>query len=146
MEIIRQAKELCGKEKVAVDKKADKASRKEAKETNRAIERAEIIMEDLNKFSTPAGKKRLAQAEKDLSDGPAFFYENAKELLSEARLMPTATKEEKEIRSDAIKNARIKKEAASLIRKYGAEKITPPDESVKEEILTRTAKTSYYSG
>lgn len=141
MEIIRQAKELCGKEKVTVDKKADKASRKEAKETNRAIERAEIIMEDLNKFSTPAGKKRLAQAEKDLSDGPAFFYENAKELLSEARLMPTATKEEKEIRSDAIKNARIKKEAASLIRKYGAEKITPPDESVKEEILTRTAKT-----
>ena len=31
----------------------------------------------------------------------------------------------------------IKKEAAKLIRKYGAENITAPDESVKEEIINR---------
>ena len=52
----------------------------------------------------------------------------------------TVAKEEKEIRSDAIKNARIKKESASLIRKYGIENIKLPDESVKEEIQSRDTK------
>ena len=47
------------------------------------------------------------------------------------------TAAEKEIRSDAIKNARVKKESASLIRKYGIENIAAPDEAVKEEIINR---------
>ena len=43
----------------------------------------------------------------------------------------------KEIRSDAIKNARTKKESASLIRKHGIENISAPDEAVKEELQSR---------
>lgn len=141
MEIIHQAKYLFGKEKVTVDKNSDKETRKEAKETNLAIERASIIMEDLNKFSTEAGKKRLSQAEEDFSRGNIYFYENIKEDLKVAKKLPKNTKEEKEIRSDAIKNARIKKESASLIRKYGLDNITPPDETVKEEIINRETHT-----
>lgn len=163
MDIILQAKELFGKEKLAVDKTAlydarklprrneeEKQLRSEAikkakveirniKETNLKIERAAIIMDDLNKFSGEAGMARLSQAKSDFSRGPVHFYENAVENLRAAKGLPKHTKTEKEIRSDAIKNARIKKESAVLIRKYGIENIKAPDESVKEEILNREA-------
>lgn len=161
MEIILQAKELYGKEKSPTDKTNLKAARKmpkeseeekqlrreaiekakkeikDIKETNLAIERAAIIMEDLNKFSGEAGKARLAQAEKDRANGPVYLYENASRELKIAKSLPKGSKTEKEIRSDAIKLARTKAEAASLIMKYGVENIKAPDEAVKEEIQNR---------
>ena len=137
MEIILEAKKFFGKEKITVDRKAPKEIRKKAKEDNLAVERAEIVMQELNKFSGEAGKARLAQAEKDYSKGILYFYKNAKEELKNARRLPKGTNNEKEIRSDAIRNARIKKESASLIRKYGAESIAVPDERIKEELINR---------
>ena len=161
MEIILQAKELIGKEKVAVDKsmlkearrmpkktpeekalraeaiKASKNVIKETKERNLAIERAPIIIEDLNKFSTATGKHRIFQAEKDLANGLMCPYSNAKDEMRAAKKLPHKTAEEKEIRSNAIKNARVKKEAAALISKYGKENITAPDAGIKEELLNR---------
>lgn len=110
---------------------------KAAKERNLAIQRNHIIIEDLNKFKSEAGTKRLAQAQKDVLDGECYFYENAYKLLQSAKSMPKSTAEEKEIRSDAIKNARVKKEAAALIKKYGRENIIAPQESIKEEIINR---------
>ena len=56
-----------------------------------------------------------------------------------AKSLPKSTAEEKEIRSDAIKRARVKKESAALIAKYGSENIIEPDESIKEEIINREA-------
>lgn len=164
MELILQAKELNGKEKTAIDKTslnkakrmskatpeekelrsaAIKKERKEIrsiKERNLAIERAPIILEDLNKFSTTAGKLRIAQAETDIRNGLLHYYENAQDDLRNARSLPRKTKEEKEIRSDAIKNARIKKEASSLIRKYGEENLIAPDEKEKQNLLAREHK------
>ena len=137
MEIIREAKTYYGKEKLSADKTAPKSVRKEIKETNLAIERAAIVMQDLNKFSGVAGMMRLENAKKDFANGELYCYDSASDEIRLARKLPHSTEEEKEIRSDAIKNARIKKEAASLIRKYGAENITAPDEAVKEEILSR---------
>ncbi len=164
MEIILEAKELNGKKKTVIDKsslkkakkmpksspeekearkEAVKAARKEirdAKERNLAIERAPTIIEDLNKFSTKAGKLRIAQAEKDVKNNRLHIYENAQDELKKARSLPHKTKEEQEIRSDAIKNARVKKEAAALIRKYGKDNIAEPDVKEKEEILSREHK------
>ncbi|MBQ3004593.1 MAG: MFS transporter [Clostridia bacterium] len=140
MEIIHEAQKLYGKEKLTVGKNADKIVKKEIKETNLAIERAAIIMEDLNKFSTAAGRIRLEQAKEDYSRGELYYYENAAELLKEAKKLPGKTKEEKEIRSDKIKNARLKKESASLIKKYGIYNIEAPNEKVKNEILGREAE------
>jgi hypothetical protein len=110
---------------------------KETKERNLAIERAPIIIEDLNKFSTATGKHRIFQAEKDLANGLLCPYSNAKDEMSKAKKLPHKTAEEKEIRSNAIKNARVKKEAAALIRKHGKENITAPDAGIKEELLNR---------
>lgn len=161
MEVIHQARELYGKEKLPIDKSALNAAKqkpkktedekelrsaaikqakkdiKSIKETNLAIERAAIIMEDLNKFSGEAAKARLTQAEMTYARGPVYLYDNASLELKEAKRMPKSTKEEKEIRSDAIKLARAKKESASLIRRYGIDGITAPDEAVKEEIQNR---------
>lgn len=137
MEIIHEAKNHFGKEKVKADKSLSKAEKKAVKETNLAIERASIIMQDLNKFSGEAGLARLSQAKIDYANGMMYFYENADEEMKTARSLPKSTAAEKEIRSDAIKNARIKKESASLIRKYGIENIVRPDESVKEELQNR---------
>ncbi|MBQ2848559.1 MAG: MFS transporter [Clostridia bacterium] len=137
MEIIREANNNFGKEKVKADKTASKAEKKAIKETNLAIERAAIIMQDLNKFSGEAGIARLTQAKADYANGNLYFYENAREEMRLARSLPKSTQAEKEIRSDAIKNARTKKEAASLIKKYGIDNIVAPDESVKEELQNR---------
>lgn len=139
MAIIIEARNNFGKEKLTVNRGDDKASRKEAKERNLAIERAEIIMEDLNKFTTEAGLARVAQAKADISNGKLCLYENAAEELKRARSLPKGTKLEKELRSDAIKSAKIKKEAASLIRKYGADNLKAPDEAERDEIINREA-------
>ncbi len=139
MAVIYEAKENYGKEKVYVNRSDDKQLKKQARETNRAIERAAIVMEDLNKFSGEAGRARLSQAKKDIEKGEICFYEDAAEELKNAKKLPKNTAEEKEIRSDAINNARIKKRAATLLKKYGAENIKAPDEAVKQEIMDRDA-------
>lgn len=139
MEIIHQAKDLYGKEKMPVNKSANKAKKKQIKETNLAIERSAIIIKDLDKFSTEAGRARVAAASEDITKDKLYFYGEAKEELIAAKRLPKATAEEKEIRSDAIKRARVKKESAALILKYGIDNIIEPDESVKEEIVNREA-------
>ena len=74
-----------------------------------------------------------------MGNGCIYLYDNADELLRMAKAMPKRTPDEKEIRSDAIKNARIKKRSARLLKKFGADSIKAPDESVQEEILSREA-------
>ena len=145
MEIIVEAKKLSGQEKVAVNKALSKSVKKEIKEKNATIERSAIIMQDLNKFSTAAGKARIKQAQIDVAKGEVCFYENALDELKRAKALPKNSADEKEIRSDAIKNARIKKRASVVINKYGEENIKAPDEAVKEEIMNREAKTFFDS-
>lgn len=161
MDIIIEAKDLNGKQKTAIDKsvlaearkmpksspeeaaarleaiKAAKSEIKAAKERNLAIDRAPIIIEDLEKFSTVAGKLRIAQAEKDVCNSILHIYDDAADELKSAKKLPKKTKEEKEIRSDAIRNARVKKEATALILKYGKENLTEPDEKEKKALITR---------
>ena len=145
MEIIEQAKEFSVEEKTPLNKTLSRKAKKEIKERNLAIERATIIMQDLNKFSTEVGKAKLKQAQIDVTKGELYIYENALDELKKAKALPKKTVEEKEIRSDAIKNARVKKRALALITKYGAENIKAPDESVKAEIMNREANSFFDS-
>ena len=140
MEIVVQAKQISTQVRGNDTKSLSKAERKEIKERNLSAERAIIILQDLNKFSGKSGEIRLNQAQKDVQNGAVHFYENANEELKKAKAMSKNSKEEKEIRSYAIKNARIKKRASKLINKYGIENIRVPDEMEKEEIMNREAK------
>ena len=139
MGAVMQAIELYGKEKTAVNKSDERSVKKAARERNQAIERASIIMQDLNKFTTESGKARLLQAQKDVARGPMYFYSDLAEEISAAKGLAKNTEEEKEIRRDAFRNIRMKKRSAALIRKYGIENIHEPNEAVKEEIMSREA-------
>ena len=139
MEIIAEAKKFSTEEKRIVDKGLSRKERKLLKEENCTIERAAIIMQDLVKFTTPAGEKRLQQAQKDLANGEFFFYAEAASELERAKALPKSNDMEKEIRSDAIKNARIKMRSAKLMNKYGIENVKAPDKAVKEELMSREA-------
>ena len=164
MAIILQAKELYGKKTVSFDKSKLKVARKlskkneeekvlrkqaikdakkerdEIKETNLAIERAAIIMQDLEKFTTEAGIKRVAQAKNDILNGNMFIYDDAKNQLKIAKKLPKTNKVEREIREDEINRARVKKQALALVKKYGEENIKEPNILEKEEILNRETK------
>ena len=164
MAIILQAKELYGKKTVSFDKSKLKLARKmsknseeekvlrkqaikevkkergEIKETNLAIERASIIMQDLEKFTTEAGIKRVAEAKKDVINGNMYIYGNAKNQLKIAKKLPKTNKLEREIREDEINRARVKKQALALVKKYGEENIKEPNILEKEEILNRETK------
>lgn len=161
MNIIRRARELNGKDKLPLDKSKIRAARRlpnkteeeknvrygaivsakaeynEIKERNLALERTGIILDELKKFNTEAGKRRIAEAEKTIALGKLRRYENAYEEMAAAKSLPKSTKEEKEIRADAIKLAGLKKQANRLIEKYGIDNIRLPEESVKEEIQSR---------
>ena len=113
---------------------------REIKETNLAIERAIIIMQDLEKFTTEAGLRRIAEAKKDVVNGSSFIYGDAKNQLKIAKKLSKANEVQKEIREDEIKRARVKKESLSLIKKYGKENIVEPDVIEKVEILNRETK------
>ena len=164
MGIILQAKELFGKTPIVPDRsvlnkakqlskntKDEKEIRKQAirqakedlegiKETNLAIERSAIIMQDLEKFTTQAGLIRIAQAKEDVAKGALYVYADAADLLKAAKKLPKTNAVEKEIREDAIKNARIKREALSLARRYGIENIEVPNPGEKEAIIDRDPK------
>lgn len=164
MGIILQAKELFGRTPVSPDKSKLKLARKmskksteekllrkqaikdakkelaEIKEKNLAIERSTIIMQDLEKFTTEAGIKRIADAKRDILNGNTYVYDDAKNLLKIAKKLPRANEVEKEIREDEIKRARVKKESLTLVKRYGEENILEPNLQEKEEILNRETK------
>lgn len=89
-----------------VEKNMSKEEKKAVKQKNLDIERATLVMKDLNKFS---GKARRELAKKDFTKGLVYCYDNAKADMKAAKLLPKSTATEKEIRSDANKNARVKK-------------------------------------
>lgn len=163
IEIINSAKELQYAEKVKADKTAlkkakampkktdeEKAVRSKAikeenakiraiNEKNEFIESLPIVIDELNKFSTLRYQKQLEKAKETVALGPVCAYQNVKEELKAAKALPKNTKEEKEIRSDAIELARSKKASAKLIKKYGKENIVPIDDSLIEELQNREA-------
>ena len=140
MSVIYEAKKYSGMEKVSVSRTDSKQDRKQVKQNNLAIERAAIVLQDLKKFSSEAGKARIAQASADVAKGEMCNYADLVQQISAARALPKGNEAEKEIRSDALENLRVKKRAAKLIAKYGAENIRKPDESVKQELLNKETK------
>lgn len=161
MEIIHNSKELEGKEKLTVDKsilkkakkmpkstKEEKSLRREAiknakaeikqiKETNLAIDRNLIVIEDLNKFNGEAANKNLALAKTIAANGEVYLYENAIEDMKKAKDMPKSTPEQKKAREYAINIARAEKASYKLMKKHGNAYFKAPDEKEKAEIISR---------
>ena len=121
-------------QKKIVDKSLSKAEIKEIKKHNEFVESLPIVREELEKFNTERYKVQLETAKATASKGEVYLYSDWTMERSRAKALPKATKEQKEIRADAIKLSREKKRSYKLLMKYGEENLILPDEKRAEEI------------
>lgn len=143
-------------QKKAVDKRALKLARKnkdkeairlakaeirEAKKHNEFVDGLPIVKEELEKFNTERFKAQLASAKATLNNGEVYLYSDWREEMARAKQLPNSTDEEKEIRSDALQLARLKKRSFKLLEKHGKENLVLPDEKRAEEIKNREYNT-----
>lgn len=135
--IDKSALKLAEKQKDKAAIRVAKAEISEIKKYNEFVEGLPIVREELDKFNTQRYQIQLLNAQKIVENGELCVYSNWEKDLQEARSLPNGTKEEKEIRSDAIRLAREMERATRVILKYGIENIVLPNESVKQEIQAR---------
>ncbi len=149
-DILKNAFELENAEKEAVSKKSykgikDKQARKEAKrkyreqkERNEEIEISRFVAAEVRKFSSPlyidkikAGK---AAVEAGLEGIGKYTEQTVLKELKEAKAMPKAGKEQREMRNAFIEAARTKVSARKAYRKYysSGEKFEEPDFKILE--------------
>lgn len=128
-------------QKKIVDKSLSKAEIKEIKKHNEFVESLPIVREELEKFNTERYKVQLETAKVTASKGEVYLYSDWTLDRSRAKALPKATKEQKEIRADAIKLSREKKRSYKLLMKYGEENLILPDEKRAEEIRNREYNT-----
>ena len=81
-------------------------------------------------------------AKKTMALGEVYLYSDWEMEKAAAKKLPKSTKEEKLIRSDAIKLANEKKRSAKLLTKHGRENLVLPDASIPEEIKNREINSS----
>ena len=127
------------------DKRAigeEKAKIREIKKYNEFVSSLPMVKDELDKFNTQRFKKQLESARNTMAQGEICLYTGWKEEMAEAKALPKATQEEKEIRSDALKLAREKKRSVKLLSKYGEDNLTIPDETIPAEIKSREINTS----
>ena len=135
---LKEAKKIRDKaEKIASVEKA-KAEIREIKNHNKLISSLPIVGEELNKFNTQRYQLQLERAKETFSLGEVYLYSEWKDEKLAAKRMSKATKEERIIRADAIKIASEKKRSYKLLKKYGSDNLTVPDNSIPEEIKSRT--------
>ena len=135
---LKIAKRNMDKEQIA---KA-KAEIRETKKYNEFVEALPIVREELQKFNTERYKAQLVSAKKTMALGEVYLYTDWATEKAVAKNLPKSTKEEKIIRSDAIKLANEKRRSAKLLTKYGKENLVLPDASIPEEIKNREINSS----
>ena len=154
IDIIRNARDMSGEDAVAADKKLwksikDKAARKQAKkayleavEFNEEIEVSKFVCDELDKFSNPEFRFRLAESKKIFALGldgiVAMTAEEVKGELAAAKSMPGGTADEKAVRKAAIEIAKSKLSAIKAVKKhYSGKTLEEPDYTVLEASYDR---------
>ena len=153
VDIIRNSREMAVAQPKILNKASyksitDKAERKAAKkayladkEFNEEIEIAKFVCEELDKFSTDVMQKKVEESERIYAKGLNGVRNAEKseiaEAIREAKALPATTKEEKEIRKNAIEIAKSRKSAFKAVNKYftAEEDFSQPDFSVLEKFF-----------
>ncbi len=120
--------------------KREKAKIRQIKLQNELAESLPIVVEELNKFNTERYKIQLAEAKNTMESGLIHPYFDYDRLMAQARALPHKTKEEKEIRSDAVNLVRTKRAATRLLMKYGEESLIEPNDETLEKLQTAESK------
>ena len=122
MAAIREAKEraAAGRADVAAlkQRKAPKAELRCAAEQNENYEIAVAVLEELERFSTPAGQERLARARRIAQTGIAGIGQTDDSVLTAARALPDDTPRNRQIKKEAVADAKLALRCKKAARKY----------------------------
>ncbi len=114
IELVREAKEFIGKEKLPTDKsvvksaktredkKAARKALKDAKEHNEKIITSQFVVNELNRFNTVQGKAQLETARAFVASGFDHIFSVSKADLAAAKVLSTETESDKEYRKAEI--------------------------------------------
>ncbi|MGN1123882.1 MAG: MFS transporter [Eubacterium sp.] len=128
---IKAAKKLNDKSAV----KEAKAKYKEQKEINEKIVIGKFIVKEVEKFDSPAMKIQLERADKIVASGLDGLKDLNTVTVKQARKLPKATADEKEIRKYAIENARAEKASKKALEKNYSNGITEFDSDIFGELF-----------
>ena len=130
IELVREAKEFVGKEKLPTDKntikaaktkeekKAARKARKAAFEHNEKIIVSQFVVDELNRFNTIQGKAQLENARVVVATGFDYINTVSKADLAAAKVLPTSTEEEKAFRKAEISRIKECLYAQKVARKH----------------------------
>ncbi len=122
IDIIRAARENAVKEIKTLDKTMDRKTRRALKEENEEIEISRFVCRELEKFEGGIESIKFEESLKIYNAGLTGLYElervRIEETLAQARELPKATAEEKEIRKYKIQLAKTMLSARKAIDKY----------------------------
>jgi hypothetical protein len=113
----------------------------ETNDINEEIEIAKFVCEELDKFSTDVMQKKVEESERIYAKGLNGVRNAEKseiaEAIREAKALPATTKEEKEIRKNAIEIAKSRKSAFKAVKKYftAEEDFSQPDFAILEKFF-----------
>ena len=122
MNVIRSAKETiaAGQKDIAALKKsgADKKEIRQAQADNEEYEISVALMKELERFSLPSAVEKLEWAKRICENGPAAIAAITDEDLVIARALPKETKEQREVRKEAIADAKLALRSRKAMLKY----------------------------
>lgn len=117
--------------------KQNKKQNKENRAFNEQVYIADMLMNELNKFSNPAVQKELERAIKIRNaglDNLQYFDEKQLEI---AKAMPKQTSEQKALRKEAIAYAKSRISSIKAINKYYPNGLVKFDKSVFDKLFER---------
>ena len=130
IDLVREAKEFVGKEKLPADKsaikaattkeekKAAKKARKAALEHNEKIIVSQFVVDELNRFNTVQGKAQLENAKQIVATGFDYINTVSKADHGAAKVLPTSTEEERAFRKAEISRIKESLYAQKVARKH----------------------------
>ena len=133
MEVIRSSKELISESEADIKalKKsgAPKSEIKAAKKHNEEKEISTAVIEELERFTTNEARLRLERAKEVVANGLEGIISITPESVENARSLPAATPEEREIRKNAIADAKLGLRSCKAMAKYYPDGIKEFDEA-----------------
>lgn len=109
----------------------------EQKETNDKTVIGKFIVDEVEKFDTPAMKMQLERARKICENGLDGLKNLNTVTLKQAKALPKNTPEERELRKFAVENARTEKASRKAFAKYYANGITEFDSDAFIELFNK---------
>lgn len=133
MEVIRASKRKIKEEFIDIKalKKsgAKKSEIKAAKQHNEEKEISEAVIEELERFTSKGARLRLERAKEVVASGFEGIAATAPDRVEKAKALPATTPEEKEIRKNAVADAKLGMRSFKAAAKYYPEGIKEFDEA-----------------